>query len=284
MGATQGCSSMEKMQSCSLIQPVRPSDTVQGFERSSSNSKSDAAVTRPMKIISLWAKCKGAVHELGKFQKFLRRRFAGPNEAFDYFLQGCKNRDRDFCEYIVKDDFVHGVEKAGFKGNIRVVFAILKADTGDFITRHSFRQKLKARDTAQGDKFFKVVRQAVATAALVEKRLEATSERFEEACDTGAQKISLSREGSNGSLDTESTTASSNACHRESDRVKERERRARTSLKEGSTLSNFDCHRIQSTMQSRPEADVKMIDGWRLRTNVSRACYFGPFLDAQHIR
>lgn len=213
MGASQGCSSTERVQPCGIIQPIRPVRTIASeissapSKRSTLDLKSDTAARRP---ISLWAKCKDAVHEFRRFQRFLMRYYSGPNQAFDLLFQACKNKGsaRDRVEI---EDFICLVDKAGFKGDTRVVFAMLKDGADDFITRDSFRRRLKGRRSTDGDKFLAVVGHAVATAALVDNGVGAVLEGFEQGrsrwgrCEEGMQKP---RGRSN---DTESTEASSNA-------------------------------------------------------------------------
>merc|ERR1719473_724172 len=174
MGATQGCSSIEKVHSCSVLQPIRP-PTYMGHEPIR-NSRTDVAAVRHRTIISLWAKCKNAVGELSRFQKFLRRRYSEPSHAFNMIFKECK---RTGAENITREDFMHHVEKAGFKGDHGVLFVMLKDGASDFVTRHSFCQRIKIRDGKRGERFLAVVKQATTTAALVDKGVEEDSERFE---------------------------------------------------------------------------------------------------------
>jgi len=179
MGATQGCSSIEKGHSCTVLQPTRPASTIE--HAPVKDSKTDVAAVRHRTIISLWAKCKNAVRELSRFQKFLRRRYSTPNESFVQIFKECERHDGAIGGYVTREDFMHHVEKAGFRGDSGALFVMLKDGAGDFVTRHSFLQRLKVRSNGneRGDKFFAVVKQAVTTATLVDKGVEEESERFE---------------------------------------------------------------------------------------------------------
>lgn len=154
MGATQGCSYVERVQPHSPIESARPVEK--------------AAGPTPT---SLWAKCKDAVHEFRRFQKFLMKHFSSPSQAFDILFEGCQGR-------VVRGEFKRLTEKAGFRGDTGLVFAMLKDGADEYITRDSFRQRLKTRASKTGDDFLAVVGQAIAAAALQEKSLGAAGEGF----------------------------------------------------------------------------------------------------------
>lgn len=216
MGATQACASVEKAQSCSLIQSVRPESLIRtGSEASPTitsfaKSRSETMSASP---ISLWAKCKEAVHEFRSFQKFLMKRYSGPGDAFDELSEGCKDSPRG-C--IGKEDFTRLVKKAGFKGDCSLVFAMLKGGD-DSITRDSFKTRLKAKASKQGDDFAAVVGQAVAFAALEKGVSGSCLEKLSKGWRRGrsqprqrkAEKASIPRGNSKNSLNTERTTESS---------------------------------------------------------------------------
>lgn len=184
MGATQGCSSIEKA-TASVLQATRPASKI--VDAPVQNAKVNVSAARHRTIISLWAKCKNAVRELSRFQKFLRRHYSTPNQAFHMIFKNkeCERIDGLDGEYVTRDDFMHLVEKAGFKGDSGALFVMLKDDAGDFVTLHSFLQRLKVCGNARGEKFFAVVKKAVTTAALVDKRVEEDADRpsFKDACN-----------------------------------------------------------------------------------------------------
>eukprot|EP00746_Dinoflagellata_sp_MGD_P163090 gnl/MRDRNA2_/MRDRNA2_90960_c0_seq1.p1 gnl/MRDRNA2_/MRDRNA2_90960_c0~~gnl/MRDRNA2_/MRDRNA2_90960_c0_seq1.p1 ORF type:complete len:296 (-),score=40.22 gnl/MRDRNA2_/MRDRNA2_90960_c0_seq1:109-996(-) len=208
MGAAQACTSVQKAQSCTLIKSCRPDALICTGSEASPTIKSKAASP-----ISLWAKCKDAVHEFRSFQKFLMKRYSGPGDAFDFLSEGCKGSPRG-C--IGREDFTRLVKKAGFKGDCSLVFAMLKAGD-DFITRDSFKQRLKARPNKKGDDFAAVVGQAVAFAALEKGVSGSCLEKLSKDWRRGrsqprqrkTEKANIPRGHSKNSLSSECATASS---------------------------------------------------------------------------
>eukprot|EP00746_Dinoflagellata_sp_MGD_P160340 gnl/MRDRNA2_/MRDRNA2_87038_c0_seq1.p1 gnl/MRDRNA2_/MRDRNA2_87038_c0~~gnl/MRDRNA2_/MRDRNA2_87038_c0_seq1.p1 ORF type:complete len:248 (+),score=35.29 gnl/MRDRNA2_/MRDRNA2_87038_c0_seq1:107-745(+) len=166
MGATQACSSIDRMRPSSYMgqEPLR-------------NSRTDVAAVRHRTIIGLWVKCKDAVVELSRFQKFLRRRYSEPSHAFSMIFKECIHTDG---ERITREDFVHHIEKSGFKGDSGALFVMLKDSADECVTRFSFCQRIKIRDDKRGQRLLAVVKQAVATAELVDQGVEEDSERFQQ--------------------------------------------------------------------------------------------------------
>jgi len=232
MGATQACSSIERpAQKCTIIQSVRPDSTIRRESQASSahlKSKKDNVASSP---VSLWSKCQNAVHEFRKFQKFLKKQYSGPSQAFDSLFEDCKHSPRG-C--VSREDFICLVEKAGFKGETRLVFAMLKGGAEEFITRDSFKKRQKARPSNEVDDLADVVGQAVAAAAL-ERGMSGLSRGRSQHREKSKDKSSLTRGQSNVSLRTESTTASSRRASTERHSSKERKQKARSNSKQRST-------------------------------------------------
>jgi len=217
MGATQAqCVSIERSQPCGLIKAVSPvntigrstSSTAKSISKSTSNSKNAAPAQ------SLWAKCKDAVQEFRGFQAFLMKQYSSPNHAFDSLFNG--EDSPEGRNVIVRKDFIRRMEKAGFKGDTGVVFAMLKDGKDDFITRESFKQRLRALGKAKGDKgdkFLVVVGQAVAAAALENQGLGKALENFEHA---RGRSVTFKKSSSGRSNASVSTAASTNPSRRES--------------------------------------------------------------------
>lgn len=257
MGATQACSSMDKASPCTFLQSSRPVDMI---EVPSGPSKSHARKSS----LSLWTKCKDAVSEFRSFQRFLMKQYSGPSQAFDLLSEGCKDSPRN-C--ITREDFTRVVKKVGFKGDSALVFAMLKDGADDFITRDSFRRRLKGRPNKKGDDFAAVVGQAVAFAALERGVSESTLDRVSQGWGRGrsphrdkeAENFGLSRGRSKDSLRTESTAASSeHSCRASVERragkdhhsPKERKRRSRSSSKKRSVSPSPPGHRRRSSGHS----------------------------------
>jgi hypothetical protein len=153
--------------------------------------------------VSLWSKCKEAVHEFRSFQTFLRKRYSSPGDAFDFLVEGCKESPTG-C--VSREDFTRLVGgEAGFKGDTGLVFAMLKGGD-DCITRDNFKKRLKARPNKEGDAFAAVVGQAVAFAALEKGVTKSSLELFSrnrgrsQPRQKKAEKSGLTRGSSKGSL------------------------------------------------------------------------------------
>lgn len=142
------------------------------------------------------------------------KQYSSPNHAFDSLFNG--EDSPEGRNVIVRKDFIRRMEKAGFKGDTGVVFAMLKDGKDDFITRESFKQRLRALGKAKGDKgdkFLVVVGQAVAAAALENQGLGKALENFEHA---RGRSVTFKKSSSGRSNASVSTAASTNPSRRES--------------------------------------------------------------------